>query len=140
MVLSSRDLARLGLLMVNGGIWNGQQVIPSAWVKESTALRWTVAEIVSRKGTSGYSYMWWKPSEGRKGPAWADSFLAYGKWGQFILGLPSIDTVIVHQRAVTDEFNIAFNLGLMAATPAGGEFTDSDFLSIADAIVAARTE
>lgn len=83
--------------------------------------------------------MWWKPSDGRKGPEWADSYLAYGKWGQFILGLPAIDTVIVHQRAVTDEFNIAFNIGLTTVTPAGGEFTDNDFLSIADAILAART-
>jgi CubicO group peptidase (beta-lactamase class C family) len=138
MVLSCRDLARLGLVMINGGVWKGQQIIPKAWVKECTTLRWTAGDMVSRKGQTGYAYMWWKPSEGRKDPEWAESFLAYGKWGQFILGLPAIDTVIVHQRAVTDEFNVAFNLGLTTATPAGCEFTDNDFLAIADAILAAR--
>ena len=114
------------------------QIVPSAWVKESTALHWRAVDMVSRKGQIGYAYMWWKPSEGRKGPEWVDSYLAYGKWEQFILGLPTIDTVIVHQRAIVDEFLIAFNLGATAVTPAGGEFTDADFLAIADTVLAAR--
>ncbi len=111
--------------------------MPSPWVKESTALHWTAADMVSRKGRTGYGYMWWKPSDGRKGSEWADSYLAYGRWGQFILGLPAIDTVLVHQRAFTDEFNRAFNLGLTKTIPVGG-VTDNDFLAIADTILAAR--
>jgi CubicO group peptidase (beta-lactamase class C family) len=38
MWLSTRDMARLGLLMVNGGVWSGHQIVPSSWVEESTAL------------------------------------------------------------------------------------------------------
>jgi hypothetical protein len=57
-----------------------------------------------------------------------------GKRGQFILWL----SAIVFQRAVTDGFNIAFNLGMTMAVPAVGEFTDNDFLGIADSILAAR--
>jgi CubicO group peptidase (beta-lactamase class C family) len=34
--LSARDLARFGVLFANGGSWNGRQVIPAAWVREST--------------------------------------------------------------------------------------------------------
>ncbi len=138
MFLSPRDLARLGLLMVNGGVWNGRQIIPAEWVLESTTLHWRAADMHSRRGQTGYAYMWWKPSEGRRGPEWADSYLAYGKWGQMVLGLPAIDTVIVHQRAVTDEFAIAYYLGATAMAPAGGEFTDNDFLALADIILAAR--
>jgi hypothetical protein len=38
----------------------------------------------------------------RGGTEWIDSYLANGNFGQFILGLPAIDMVIVHRRAVTE--------------------------------------
>ena len=34
--MTARDLARLGLLMLRNGNWNGSQVIPAGWVEEST--------------------------------------------------------------------------------------------------------
>ena len=37
--------------------------------------------------------------------------MASGQFGQFVLVLPAIDTVIVHRRAVTDEYAVARNLG-----------------------------
>ena len=133
--LSCRDMARLGVCMINGGRWDGRQVVPEAWVRESTALHVPGAKMNGRDGSMGYAYLWWKPSESRKDPEWADSFMASGQFGQYILGLPAIDTVIVHRRAVTDEYALARNLGLTDVRPAGGEI---DFLPIADAILAAR--
>jgi hypothetical protein len=67
-----------------------------------------------------------------------DSYLAAGNFGQFILGLPAIETVIVHRRALTDEFAIARNLGKAQNPPAGGSLEADDFLAIADMVVAAR--
>ena len=131
MFLSGRDMARLGVVMANGGKWNGQQVIPADWVKTSTALHFPLPDL-------GYGYLWWKPSQGRKGPAWANSFLANGHYGQFILVLPAIDTVIVHRRAVPDELAIARNLGRTEGVPAGGSVPVSDFLAMADKVVAAH--
>ena len=139
MFLSGRDMARLGVLMINGGRWNGREVIPAAWVKESTALHVKAADMAVQSGGIGYGYLWWKPSDGRKGAEWVDSFLANGNFGQFILGLPALDTVIVHRRAVTDEFAIARNLGKTQGSPAGGNVSATDFLSIADIIVAAQS-
>jgi CubicO group peptidase (beta-lactamase class C family) len=138
MWLSTRDMARLGLLMVNGGVWSGRQVIPSSWVKESTALHVKSAALSNMTGVMGYAYMWWKPSVSKQGPAWADSYLAVGNHGQFILGLPAIDTVVVHKRALPEEFAIAINTGGTKAQPVGGPFTYVDFLALADLIVAAR--
>jgi hypothetical protein len=65
------------------------------------------------------------------------SFLAYGNYGQFILGLPMIDTVIVHRRAVSDDFAIARNLGIDDSTPPGVSLPQ--FLKVVDAVLAART-
>ena len=89
-----------------------------------------------RGGELGYAYLWWIP-ETRTGPEWAGSFMASGQFGQYILVLPAIDTVIVHRRAVTDEYAIARNLGKTQFYPQ--PVTASEFLKVADMIVAART-
>jgi len=133
--LSGRDMARLGVLMVNRGTWDGKQVVPADWVAESTKRRVKAVDMAGR-GDSGYGYLWWLPSDSRTGPEWAGSYMASGNYGQIILCLPAIDTVIVHRRAVTDEFAVARNLGHTNAAPAGGNV---EFLKIADAIVAGRS-
>ncbi len=37
MNLSTRDMARLGLLMLDKGTWNGKQIIPADWVRYMTS-------------------------------------------------------------------------------------------------------
>jgi CubicO group peptidase (beta-lactamase class C family) len=81
--LSARDMARIGLVMLRGGEWNGRQVVPAEWVKESTKQR-VPGSAVGRGGELGYGYLWWIP-ETPKTPAWAGSFMASGQFGQFIL-------------------------------------------------------
>jgi len=132
--LSGRDMARLGVLMANNGQWNGQQVIPAAWIAESTQLRVKASDMAD-KGPLGYGYLWWIP-EDRTSPEWAGSFLANGNFGQFILVLPAIDTVIVHRRAVTDEFSVARNLGETKFEPP--KVSAREFLKVADLVIAAR--
>jgi CubicO group peptidase (beta-lactamase class C family) len=129
MFLSARDMARLGLVMINGGKWNGQQIVPAAWVKESTALH-----VKQANKENGYGYLWWLPSVGRKAPEWAGSYTANGNFGQMIVCLPALDLVVVHRRAVTDDFAIARNLGRTTASPAGG---GAPILEIVDQVVAA---
>jgi len=63
--------------------------------------------------------------------------MASGQFGQYILVLPAIGTVIVHRRAVTDEFAIARNLGKTDFKPL--PVTSGEFLKVADLIVAAKT-
>jgi CubicO group peptidase (beta-lactamase class C family) len=136
--LSGRDMARLGLAMVRNGTWQGQQIIPADWVKASTTPRVPAADITGplKDGPLDYGYLWWLPNQ-KRGPEWARSFLAYGNYGQFILGLPALDTVIVHRRAVSDDFAIARNLGRDLSSPTG--VSVPQFLAIADAILAARS-
>ena len=132
--LSGRDMARLGLLMVRGGQWQGQQVIPADWVTQSTSLIVPVGELhgAPAKGTLGYGYLWWIPVN-RPGSQWQGAFLANGNYGQFILGLPALDMVIVHRRAVSDAFAIARNLGQDNSNPPG--VSAEQFMSLVTPVV-----
>jgi len=58
--MSARDLIRFGILYQKNGSWMGQQVIPSSWIKESTA---TYSVVDSDVGI-GYGYMWKTIPEG----------------------------------------------------------------------------
>ena len=94
MRLSSRDLARIGLLMARTGRWGDRQLVSAGWVTESTALYSTAPP-----GWQGYGYMWWVPK--RAWPFWKRSegevFFAWGNYGQFVFVDRGRDLVIVHQ-------------------------------------------
>jgi CubicO group peptidase (beta-lactamase class C family) len=136
--LSARDMARLGLVMVRQGRWKGQRVVPRAWVQASTSVRVPSSGLTgSFKGRPlGYGYLWWLPEARSSTQDWARSFLAAGNYGQFILGLPQIDTVIVHRVAVTDEFAVARNLGKDICSLKG--VSPDEFLKIVDVVLSAR--
>ena len=113
MFLSARDMARIGLLALRGGNWAGRELVPAEWMRESTRTHVWPSEMHGRfrDGGSGYGYYWWTPQ--RPGQVeWNGAFLASGHFGQFILCLPALDTVIVHRRAVSDEKAMARNAGL----------------------------
>jgi CubicO group peptidase (beta-lactamase class C family) len=82
----ARDYARLGLLMLHEGKAQSRQVVPAAWVKESTAPRETTP--VAPGAGLGYRYQWWTVPG-------TDAFLAIGLQGQFIYVDPATDSVVV---------------------------------------------
>jgi CubicO group peptidase (beta-lactamase class C family) len=93
--MSARDLARFALLYLHKGNWAGRQVVPEAWVQEST-------HGYSKAATGqGYGYLWWI---GFMGGAVAPtvtlpegSYLAAGAGGQYALVAPALDLVVVHR-------------------------------------------
>jgi len=87
--LRSRDLAKIGQLVLNGGNWNGRQIVSQKWVKESTA-----AHIGPAHLTYFYGYQWWLGRSlvlGREVP-W---ICAMGHGGQRIFAIPMLDLVAV---------------------------------------------
>jgi CubicO group peptidase (beta-lactamase class C family) len=96
--MSTRDLARFGLLFLREGWWQGQQIISSNWVQESTASHSETSP------DSGYGYMWWTGVKGGLFPGVEvkeHSFYASGYRGHKIIVLPYRNLVIVH-RVDTD--------------------------------------
>jgi hypothetical protein len=95
MLLSARDLARLGLLYLNDTIWAAKQVVPSWWVKESTK-RWSDACF-----GLGYGYMWWDlPSSLGLG---GSGFAALGHGGQAVAVIPDRSRVAAPSSRETIE-------------------------------------
>lgn len=102
MWFSTRDMARLGYLMLREGKWKDQQVIPASWVKESTTLLVPSSRMNpagARENRLGYGYLWWILEE-PSGSLLAGAYSARGAYGQYILIVPRLDMVIAHKRAV----------------------------------------
>ena len=57
--MRARDLARFGSVYLNGGRWQGRQIVPPRWVEQSTQRQ--VQDIGSWHGREGwgYGYQWW---------------------------------------------------------------------------------
>jgi CubicO group peptidase (beta-lactamase class C family) len=52
--ISARDLARFGILFLNGGVWEGKQIVPADWFEEST----TPHGVMDERLQAGFGYMW----------------------------------------------------------------------------------
>jgi len=92
--MSARDLARFGLLYLNKGRWQDRQIIPEAWVEESTR-----AYSHSEWGP-GYSYLWWTEPVSVLAPSVNlpdGAFFAAGTGGQYAFIIPAYDLVVVHR-------------------------------------------
>jgi CubicO group peptidase (beta-lactamase class C family) len=77
--LKPRDMARFGYLYLNGGHWDGEQIIPQKWVEDSVSPH-----------TPGYGYQWWlRDLNG------VFVFSAVGQGGQHIFCIPEKDLVVV---------------------------------------------
>jgi len=82
--LEAEQLAKIGYLYLNDGVWEGRRILPEGWVAASTARR---VERVNPQGW-GYGYQWWRLD--RDGTTvWAG--LGFG--GQFLYVLPEHDLV-----------------------------------------------
>ena len=136
MWFSARDMARLGLLMLNKGNWDGKQVIESRWVKEMTSPKSTVEELEKvypfeeQNGVkTSYGYMWWlweKPGNS----ALKNVYSAQGAWGQNISVIPELDLVIViktndlYQRQKGDHYRMIEEIANAYSPELAEEFAD----------------
>lgn len=91
--LTPRDLARIGVLCLNDGVWGGQRIVSSEWLAESTRtrLRGRPDYFAGR----GYAYHWWT----------ADSYAAFyasGSQGQALYIFPDHDLVVAFTATIRE--------------------------------------
>ncbi|MFW9918310.1 MAG: serine hydrolase domain-containing protein [Candidatus Thorarchaeota archaeon] len=88
--LSSRDMARLGYLMLNNGTWNGTEIVSSDWVYDATH------SDVQIDSETNYGYQWWLfPEYG--------FYSATGHYEQKIYVIPEEDLVVVFTANIADD-------------------------------------
>lgn len=87
--LRTRDYARFGQLFLQDGVWLGEQVVPRAWVAESTAN----SAPPSLDDPFGYGYQWWVPQDADQ------EFYGIGIYGQYIYVNKKAGVVIVKTSA-----------------------------------------
>ncbi|MCC5988376.1 MAG: serine hydrolase [Pararhodobacter sp.] len=69
--LTTRDYARIGQMVAQGGRWQGRQIVPEEWINEATA--------ASAPGGAAYGYQWWLPPDAEPGEVYGR-----GVYGQFL--------------------------------------------------------
>ena len=98
--IKTEDMAKFGLLLLNGGKWHGKQVLPQKWVEEASSPLVesmpanSTPESLMRKGLNkensdwlqGYGYQLWRCRH--------NAFRADGAKGQYIIVIPEKDAVI----------------------------------------------
>jgi CubicO group peptidase (beta-lactamase class C family) len=103
MHLSTRDMARVGYLMLREGNWAGRQIIPRDWAHKIVSVVTPLEEMNPermRNDSFGYGYMWWVwDGPDATGPL-KGAYTGKGAYGQYITVLPALDMVIVHKTAV----------------------------------------
>jgi len=81
------DMQKLGILYLNHGVWNGQQLLSAAWVDTT----WTPYVRTGPSVTPGYNnygWFWWQRDDWRTRVHWTN-----GWRGQFIVAVPAYDAV-----------------------------------------------
>ena len=104
MKISAREAARLGLLFLNRGKWNGKQLISAQWVDEATRVQVPATlphgfEERSKSGPGEYGFNWWingiKPDGKRKFPgAPPNTYCGAGHNNNYCFVIPEWNMVI----------------------------------------------
>jgi CubicO group peptidase (beta-lactamase class C family) len=82
----TEDVAKLGLLYLQQGRWQGAQLIPGEWVAEATPKQVDNPGEANPDWQQGYGFQFWMSRHGYRGD---------GAFGQFCVILPEHETVIV---------------------------------------------
>lgn len=85
--MTPRDMAKIGQLVLNGGQWDGKQLISEKWIKEATSVQTNISGF-------DYGFLWWIiPFETDETTLLARA--ATGNGGQYILVYPEAELVAV---------------------------------------------
>ena len=91
--LNRFELAKIGQLCLNGGVWDGRSLVSREWIEEASSmhiLQHACVDDVNKEPegdfAAGYGYFWWLNKAG--------GYRFNGRYGQFCIVLPEYDAVI----------------------------------------------
>jgi N-acyl-D-amino-acid deacylase len=126
--LTTRDMARIGLLMLHNGDWNGTQIVPRSWVDKSTHVITPVSQLNPssiRRDRAGYGYLWWVLDGPWNTGPYEGAYSGFGAIGQFITIIPKLDLVVAHKT--------------IPRAPNFPSVSADQYFALLDRVIAART-
>ena len=118
--LSPRQLAKIGQLVLNNGIWEGAQIVPDKWIREATSRHTKITDVA-------YGYLWWRLPF-RQGNTVYEALLATGNGGQYIMIFKELDLVFLFTGSAynsdADKIPFAFVNDILLRTFLDGPGTD----------------
>lgn len=88
LMLTTEQLAAVGLMMLNNGIWHGKQILSPEWIREATSVHVTMKHL-DEAHIAGYGYQIW--IDEREG-----AYMFRGAFGQICAVIPGKDMVIAY--------------------------------------------
>jgi CubicO group peptidase (beta-lactamase class C family) len=90
----TEEIARLGQLYLQKGMWNGRQLVPRTWVEEATARQTSNGSAPTSDWDQGYGYQFWRCRH--------NAFRGDGAFGQYCIVIPELDAVVAITSGVRD--------------------------------------
>lgn len=84
--LEAEDLAKIGQLVLNKGVWEGKHIVSSKWIEKSTSRFSDTTQVLD----FGYGLQWWRPD--RNG---IDVIMGAGYGGQSVIIIPEFKMIAV---------------------------------------------
>ena len=126
--LTTRDMARIGLLMLHNGNWNGKQIVPRDWVAKATSAITPASQLnpsIIRRGRVGYGYLWWVLDGPWNTGPYEGAYSGFGAIGQYITVIPKLDIVVAHKT--------------IPRPPNTPSVSEGEYFALLDRIIRART-
>jgi hypothetical protein len=92
--LTTEDIAKFGLLYLQHGVWNGQQILSKSWVELATSSQISNGDKPTSDWQQGYGFQFWRCQHG--------AYRGDGAFGQYCVVMPEQDAVVVITSAVND--------------------------------------
>jgi CubicO group peptidase (beta-lactamase class C family) len=98
LALRPLDLAKIGQMVLDGGRYDGAQIVSEEWIRESTERR-----VQEQPGRQWYGYQWWQTDFNVDGET-ITAIHSSGWGGQFVFIFPELELVFVAHGANFDEY------------------------------------
>lgn len=92
--LTTEDIAKFGQLYLQRGEWEGEQILPAAWVEKATSFQISNDDGRANDWTQGYGYQFWRSRHG--------AYRGDGAFGQYCIVMPEQEAVLAVTSGVAD--------------------------------------